>query len=63
MAHRQTQGGQFIESDLGHADFSSDEQVLYVHAVDRGTNQFRRSVKLVVARDGQIYYTRFARHT
>jgi Sec1 family len=51
IAHRQAQGGRFGEPDLGRAEFPSDEQALYGHAVDRGADGFGRGVEPVVARD------------
>ena len=63
IAHRQTQGGRIGKPDLGRAEFPSDEQTLYGHAVDRGADGFGRGVEPVVARDGRIYHARPARGT
>ncbi len=51
IAHRQTQGGWVGELDLRRAEFPSDEQALYGHAVDRGADGFWRGIEPVVARD------------
>ena len=63
IAHRQTQGRRFGEPNLRCAEFPSDEQALYGHAVDGGADGFGRGVEPVVARDGRIYHARPPRGT